>query len=451
MRELHLQGIHDDDEHLVLVDSDGEQYTLRIDESLRAAVRRDRPALGMIRAEQSTPLRPREIQAMLRAGRSPEAIAEMSGISAEHIRRYEGPVLAEREYIAQRARRFHVGRGGGPLFGDVVEERLGARQADAERTWDAWRLPDGTWTVELVFTAGGRERTAHWIVDVDRQTVLAEDDEARWLTEGDAEPASGPAGRGRLTPIRASVYDVEADGAFDPSADTARPAIRTVPRRGQSDHPSAIAPEELDALQARRGLRPVPMPGPREDEEPVWETLDEASADPAAAEEASSSAQEQSAPRDADAEAAQEHDATPEAAADSTDPTQDAHASAEAEHSPEGDAPGAEADAADVEDTPAVRPLRHHPAGAPREADIEYLDTVDLTPLPGFEDDDQSAQASDSSAESTDDASAAGAPQTKDKDAKEKTATRRGTGRKSSTRRSSVPSWDEIVFGSRGD
>ena len=39
MRELDLDGIHDDGEHLLLVDSDGDRYTLRIDRALRAAVR----------------------------------------------------------------------------------------------------------------------------------------------------------------------------------------------------------------------------------------------------------------------------------------------------------------------------------------------------------------------------------------------------------------------------
>lgn len=88
MRELELDGIHDDGEHAVLIDSDGERYTVRIDEALRAAVRRDRPALGMIQAAGSAPLRPREIQAMLRAGRSAEEISEIAQVSVEHVRRY---------------------------------------------------------------------------------------------------------------------------------------------------------------------------------------------------------------------------------------------------------------------------------------------------------------------------------------------------------------------------
>ena len=43
MGELELVGLHDDGEHLVLSGPDGQRFRLRIDEPLRAAVRRDRP------------------------------------------------------------------------------------------------------------------------------------------------------------------------------------------------------------------------------------------------------------------------------------------------------------------------------------------------------------------------------------------------------------------------
>ena len=117
MRELELDGIHDDGEHLILVDSEGTRFTVRIDAALRAAVRTDRPALGAIQAASSAPVRPREIQAMLRAGRSAEEISESADIPLEHVRRYEGPVLAEREWTAQRAGTFPVS---GPMFTGLI-------------------------------------------------------------------------------------------------------------------------------------------------------------------------------------------------------------------------------------------------------------------------------------------------------------------------------------------
>ena len=46
MGELELVGLHEDGEHLVLSAADGQKYRLRIDEALRAAVRRDRPPVS---------------------------------------------------------------------------------------------------------------------------------------------------------------------------------------------------------------------------------------------------------------------------------------------------------------------------------------------------------------------------------------------------------------------
>src|SRR5690625_201485 len=99
MVELELVGIHDDGEHLVVKDPENTTYTLPITEALRAAVRRDRAQLEQLRAGD---IRPREIQALIRAGSSAEDVAEQAGVSVEQVRRYEGPVLAEREFAARR-------------------------------------------------------------------------------------------------------------------------------------------------------------------------------------------------------------------------------------------------------------------------------------------------------------------------------------------------------------
>ena len=102
MTELTLRGVHDDEEHLVLSDGAGNDYLLPIDESLYAAVRRDRNRLARIRAA-GEPVRPREIQAMIRSGMTTEEVAEATGATVDHVQVYEGPVLAERAHIATRA------------------------------------------------------------------------------------------------------------------------------------------------------------------------------------------------------------------------------------------------------------------------------------------------------------------------------------------------------------
>ncbi|MDN5686856.1 MAG: DUF3071 domain-containing protein [Brachybacterium sp.] len=430
MRELELDGIHDDGEHVILVDSDGERYTLRIDKALRAAVRTDRPALGMIQAADATPLRPREIQAMLRSGRSAEDISEAAEVPLDHVRRYEGPVLAEREFTAQRARSFPVGRGG-PSLDHVVAERLAAREATDETAWDAWRRTDGSWTLELTFSAGGRTRQAHWVADLDNRSVAPVDDEARWISDEDAPPEP-TRGRGRLQAVKSSVYDVEADGAFDErSAGPRRRTPWSDHRPVSEDHPSTLDEDELDALNARRGLRSVPPPV--DDSATVWSSLDEDAADgvgaaeddgtaPAAADAGASAPSAQEIDHevdeevdDSDREAQLEHAGAPETepAADDTEPAGRLGASEQ-----ETDAPSDEDDEA-----------------APVEDEIRYQDTVDLTPLPGF---DEPAGAS---------------PSPRGGDEKTTTsASSPASGRsKSKSKRASMPSWDEIVFGSKHD
>ena len=125
MGELELVGLHEDGEHLVLVAPDGARFRVRIDEPLRAAVRRDRPQLEQLRAESAGTLSPREIQARIRAGATTQEVADSAGLPVERVRRYEGPVLAEREHVAEQARSTRVGRdAGAPTLGDLVTDRL---------------------------------------------------------------------------------------------------------------------------------------------------------------------------------------------------------------------------------------------------------------------------------------------------------------------------------------
>lgn len=436
MRELELDGIHDDGEHLLLVDSDGERYTLRIDRALRAAVRSDRPALNMIQAADSTPVRPREIQAMLRSGRSAEDIADASEVPLERVRRYEGPVLAEREWTASRARTFPVGRGG-PALQDVVAERLAAREATGETAWDAWRRQDGTWTLELTFSAGGRTRQAHWVADIDNRSVSPVDDEARWISDEDA-PAEPTRGRGRLQAVKSSVYDLEADGSLEGSPAAPSRARTWNPRRTVTDdhssiddHPSAIDDGELDALNARRGLRSVPRP---DDSATVWSGLDEDSLpelpETDLAVPSGPSADE------ADLEALEEHSTRSDLEDDHGDSTEDDLTTA------------AGSDVADQDQDQDGHTAEAGHAEEP-EAEIQYQDTVDLTPLPGF---DAVGAITPGTAGETP-AQDAGPGESAEKPAQNPADGPAKSTKKPrpKSKRASMPSWDEIVFGSKQD
>ncbi|WP_193106433.1 septation protein SepH [Brachybacterium sp. FME24] len=451
MRELELDGIHDDGEHVILVNSDGERYALRIDKALRAAVRTDRPALGMIQAADATPLRPREIQAMLRSGRSAEDISEAADITLDRVRRYEGPVLAEREWTAQRARTFPVGRGA-PDLDTVVAERLAAREATDETAWDAWRRADGTWTLELTFSAAGRTRQAHWVAELDNRSVTPIDDEARWISDEDAPPEP-TRGRGRLQAVKSSVYDLEADGSFEEKTSGPRrgPAQWTSHPPVSEDHPAALDDSELDALNARRGLRSVPPPV--DDSATVWTSLEDDAPD---ADLPGDIVPEVGTPGALAPSAPEEHDASFEDLDDSdrldatTDRLEDPDHEALLEHSTRDDTDLDEAstDSTDSDSTDSDSADSESEAGpseedtespddgptgrtdpATSDPEIRHQETVDLTPLPGFD---------DTSASGASDAS--GTPDPKP-----------SRPAKSKSKRASMPSWDEIVFGSKHD
>src|SRR3954447_14233295 len=162
MQELRLVAVSEDGTDLVLATAGrGTRFTLPVDDRLRAAVRGHFSRLGQYEIEVESPLRPKEIQARIRAGETAEEIAETAGIPVERVRWFEGPVLQEREYMAQQAQRVTIRRQGestpGPTLGDIVEERLGRRGVDLEEVeWDSRKCEDSTWRVRLSFSYDGR-------------------------------------------------------------------------------------------------------------------------------------------------------------------------------------------------------------------------------------------------------------------------------------------------------
>ncbi|MFJ3925067.1 septation protein SepH [Streptomyces sp. NPDC090022] len=195
MPELRVVAVSNDGTRLVLKAADSTEYTLPIDERLRAAVRNDRARLNQIEIEVESHLRPRDIQARIRAGASAEEVAQLAGIPVDRVRRFEGPVLAERAFMAERARKTPVRRPGentGPQLGEAVQERLTLRGAEKDSVqWDSWRRDDGTWEVLLVYRVAGEPHSASWTYDPPRRLVVAVDDEARSLIgEADDLPAA---------------------------------------------------------------------------------------------------------------------------------------------------------------------------------------------------------------------------------------------------------------------
>ncbi|TDD15144.1 septation protein SepH, partial [Nonomuraea diastatica] len=194
MQELRLVAVSEDGTYLVLATAGrGTRFTLPVDDRLRAAVRGNFSRLGQYEIEVESPLRPKEIQARIRAGETAEEIAATAGIPVERVRWFEGPVLQEREYVAQQAQRVSVRMPGesspGPTLGDLVAERLTRRGVPTDEIdWDSAKRDDGLWRVKLGYVWNGHTRHAEWLFDPRKRHVSPHDDEALRLSSADFDP-----------------------------------------------------------------------------------------------------------------------------------------------------------------------------------------------------------------------------------------------------------------------
>ncbi|HYS32157.1 MAG TPA: septation protein SepH [Streptosporangiaceae bacterium] len=206
MQELRLVAVSEDGSYAVLVvPGRSGRFALPIDERLRTVARGQFSRLAQYEIEVESPLRPKEIQDRIRAGETAEEIADAAGLPVDRIRRFEGPVLAEREFKAKEAQRATVrsrGEGGpGPRLGEIVTERLSDSGANTDEVdWDSRKRPDGNWQVQLAYTVAGRMHLAEWVYDPRSKHVTPDDDEAVRLCLSEAEwPEPRPAARAGVT------------------------------------------------------------------------------------------------------------------------------------------------------------------------------------------------------------------------------------------------------------
>jgi hypothetical protein len=188
--ELRLNGKSDDGTHLSLIDNDGNEFSVRISDTLRATV--NQPRLLAVPEQESSTISIKEIQRRLRAGELAEELSRENNISIEKIERFSGPILQERIYIIDQAQQVSVRKEGSRepvnLLG-VVVSRLAPRNIDlSELSWNTWRHEDGTWTVELHYPNSSGIGIAQWNFDTTRRTLSSMDENARWMM-GDEPPA----------------------------------------------------------------------------------------------------------------------------------------------------------------------------------------------------------------------------------------------------------------------
>ncbi|MGH8774184.1 MAG: septation protein SepH [Jiangellaceae bacterium] len=242
MRELRLVAVSEDGAHLILR-TEGEEspMALPVDERLHAAIRGDRARLGQLEIQLESQLRPRDIQARVRAGESVESVAAAAAVPLDRVMRYAGAVLAEREHVAGRARRATVrrmnGDGPAPTLDDAVTRWVGQSSVDPETVvWDAWRRDDGRWQVSASWRSGSDPQSARFAFDPAGRSASPDDDQARAVA-GDRPPEPViPPGPARLSVIPRVVAEVDDPATGEPSL-VAGPTVIDVSADGVDEYP----------------------------------------------------------------------------------------------------------------------------------------------------------------------------------------------------------------------
>ncbi|SPL91335.1 FIG00945285: putative DNA-binding protein [[Actinomadura] parvosata subsp. kistnae] len=273
MQELRLVAVSEDGTYLVLATAGrGTRFTLPVDDRLRAAVRGNFSRLGQYEIEVESPLRPKEIQARIRAGETAEEIAATAGIPVERVRWFEGPVLQEREYVAQQAQRVAVRMPGesapGPTLGDLVAERLTRRGVPTDEIdWDSAKRDDGLWRVKLGYVWNGHTRHAEWLFDPRKRHVTPHDDEAMRLSSADFDPEPAVVEDTTVTPFAPRVAKLQPVPplASSSSSSDALPFPSVV--RGEPEEP----PFQPSTETAYTPSREAPFDPPAREDSPARE------------------------------------------------------------------------------------------------------------------------------------------------------------------------------------
>ena len=269
MEELKVIGVESGS--LLVASEEGTRYRVAIDDVLQSRLRQTSPSPGDVRK-----LSPREIQAHIRAGMSAEDVAAITGVPLDYVQRFEGPVLAEREFVIESALAVPVQLaietdplGGGVTFGTVIRRRLADGGAIGER-WASWKEEGGGWVVKLTFVAETVDHDARWSFDPKKSTLAPLNQEAITLSQQGDQPSN-------LVPrLRAVPLDEQTDatrfdsGAFTVgSPDETGPLLEPVPYGRVGDvEPLPVKKNQtadlLEALRKRRGERDPMDPEPEE-------------------------------------------------------------------------------------------------------------------------------------------------------------------------------------------
>lgn len=181
MRELNPIGR--DQDTLLLVSTDGERFSLHVDESLMKTLKDKKLHDGP-----GVELTPREIQDAIRAGKTIVELAESSGSSLSFIERFAHPVLEELGHMIDLAKSIRIELPADRFnevtkktFGEIVESKL-ATSGAKNVAWSAKRGENSIWEISVNFEITDSAGGATWTFDPRNYLLTPETGSAQSLS-----------------------------------------------------------------------------------------------------------------------------------------------------------------------------------------------------------------------------------------------------------------------------
>jgi len=185
--ELQLVGRTGDGSAIELTDHSGAKFSLPITENLKTALTQPR-LVSVAPIDERPSFGVKEIQARLRAGESMGSISRTTDWSVEKIEKFSGPILQERAYVIETARKSYLRReASSPTLDEATSIQLSSHGVDMEAVeWNTHRNVDGTWNIVVQYPNIDGTAEANWNFELGNRILTAQDDSARWIA-GDAK------------------------------------------------------------------------------------------------------------------------------------------------------------------------------------------------------------------------------------------------------------------------
>ena len=235
-----LRYLSTDGDYLLLEAADGTQYRLLIDESVRKAARREIVSEG-----DAAKISPRDIQLEVRSGVTVEDLASKTGASVEYITKFAAPVIDELAHVVSSALSVRITMAGDRYsettqveFGEVIANRLAATGV-VQYNWSARKTDNGGWQLQCKFG----DTLANWAFDP-RKLALAPENEVAVQLSTQQSLTDGPLPK--LRPV------VDQALQNEPPQESARPTFANpvVPLSPAPVAPSQVTPPVSTPAQA---------------------------------------------------------------------------------------------------------------------------------------------------------------------------------------------------------